>query len=395
MKYTAFTLLSLATAVASCDREEFRSENFLCSKDYLGVCAVHDDTSMAICGDDLKGCFTYDHQRWLADRVRFGDYTQIGTNQQIWTYDKGMLKNHHSGSCIGIVKRSSKGEEDYFENNPLFSPTLTHAVRMFECDPENMGQRWIIGEDDQRLHAFANDGLCLTMRSDNKDTPVEDKAIIDLSRCTSNDEELAHRQRLQLIGDPSAIQSFVHSSQADYGFEDTIRLAFWLHSKDVEAMEPANGRKHKLQVFVSDAEGGQKPVYTQSCKDDRVAVFSAARLLASVPQIQGPARFVARFGEVESEPFTVNPDEIHIEAKVGNCGGGVAWDNDEEKLEIGLVAAGAILLLAIGAYMVRSCCCCHPFNHASSTAEENANKVLAADDDDDDAMTQGSDEEIP
>jgi hypothetical protein len=391
MKYTAFTFLSLATTVASCSSGEFRQEDFLCSKDYLGVCAVHDDTSMAICGNDLQGCFTYDHQRWLTDRVRFGDYTQIGSNKQIWTYDKGMLKNRHSGSCIGIVRRdfAPKGENDYFESSPLFSPTLTHAVRMYECDPENMGQRWIIGEDDQRLHAFANDALCLTMRSDNEDTPQEDKAAIDLSRCTSNEEELAHRQRLQLIGDPGAIQSFVHSSQADYGFEDTIRLAFWLHSKDEEAMEPANGSKHKLQVFVADAEGDQKPVYTQSCKDDRVTVFSAARLLSSVPDIERPTRFVARFGQVESEPFTVHPDEMHIEAKAGNC------DNDE-KVEIGLVVAGAIALLAIGAFVVRSCCgcCCGPSNRAASHVEESANKVIAADDDDD-AMTQGSDEEIP
>jgi len=320
----------------------------------------------------------------LTDRVRFGDYTQIGTNKQIWTYDKGMLKNHHSGSCVGIVRRSSENENDYFENSPLFSPTLTHAVRMYECDSENLGQRWIIGEDDQRLHAFANDDLCLNMRSDDKETPQEDKAIVDLTLCTSNDDELAHRQRLQLIGDPSAIQSFVHASQADYGFEDTVRLAYWLHSEDEEVMEPANGRKHMLQVFVADGESGEKPVYTQSC-DDRITVVSAARLLASVPDIQGTTRFVARFGEVESEPFTIHPEKMHCEAKVGNR------DNDE-KVEIGLVVTGAILLLAIGAFLVRSC---SSFNRPASPVEESASKAIAVDDDDIDAMTQGSDEGTP
>merc|ERR1711935_1108098 len=113
----------------------------------------------------------------------------------------------------------------------------------------------------------------------------------------------------------------------------------------------------------------------QSCKDDRVTVVSAAKLLASVPDVRGQARFVARFGEVESEPFTIHSDEMHIKAKVCNP------DNDE-KVMTGLAVAGSILLLAVGAFM---------YSRKTSPVEEGANKVMAADEDD--AMTQGSEEE--
>lgn len=379
MKFTSFTLLSFATsAVASSRCGELYG--FLCSNNYLGVSAVHDDISMAVCGEDLQGCLTYDHQNWLTDRVRFGDYANIGTNQQIWSYDKGVLKNLHSGSCVGIVQRDRS--EDYFEDSPNFNADLTHAVRMYECDPENLGQRWIIGEDDMRLHAFADDDLCLNIRSDNMETPENDKLIIDLAACTSNTNEQAHRQQLKLVGNPNAIQSFVHPSQTDYGSEDTVRLAFWLNSDDEVAMDPSNGRKLKLQVFLADGQSGDKPVHYQSCKDDRVTVVSAAKLLASVPDVRGQARFVARFGEVESEPFTIHSDEMHIKAKVCNP------DNDE-KVMTALAVVGSILLLAVGAFMYNRKA--SPVEEKASPVEVSANKVMAADEDD--AMTQGSEEE--
>ena len=374
----------------------------------LSLLSVHygQENSVAICGLDLLGCFTYNHQcdtepidygvyestgslkeesvtkkndQCLTDRVRFGDYESIGSSEQTWVYDKGMLIQKEENGCVGKGKMRcvpnkcvgiTRSDPDY---DHLVSDKV-NDVKMYPCDPENLGQRWMIGDDD-RIHAFANDDMCLTVQSDNTGSPFDSTVPVLLTRCTNNSNEDAHKQRFEMIGDKKAMPSFVHPSQTVYGYDDDVRISFWLHDDDVD-----EETRHKLRIY---REGDDNVFYVKMCEPERVDSFSAATLLNKLGDVDKPTSFVARFGSVTSEPFTIHPSEAHIPCDIFNDD----EDSENSMLQVGVGVGAAAMVLVIALLYWRKA----KKSNASSSAVDALGKPVGQEDFDDDA-TQGSDD---
>lgn len=285
-----------------------------------------------------------------------GGAQSIGSRAQTWNHDQGMLQNRAENSCLGVAKThwySTEGNSD-------LDSAKTYSVRLYSCNKEDVSQRWLLGDDD-RMHSVANYDLCLTIQSDDTGVLLEEGAPIQLSPCTTDEDEEAHRQRLQVIGADTSMEAFVYPTQSEYGVGDTVRLAFWTDKTTDEDTEDERSATKTLEVFAASEEGvdisatmksvnddkeGMTPLYTQSVSSNaNIVEIDAVDLLASLPQDEASTtRFIARLGSVESAPFTVNTQEEHVKTSCSFSG---------TFLIVAMSVVGGIALLFAGLFAAR------------------------------------------
>jgi hypothetical protein len=198
--------------------------------------------------------------------------------------------------------------------------TSTYSLSLDSCDTDDAAQRWLLGDDD-RVHSAANFDLCWTVNSDTQGVLLETGAMMKLSPCTSDEDDLSHRQRMLVVGYGNTyMEPFVHSVQSDYGTEDEVRLAFWTN-EDLSNSTLQNVQT--LEIFkAQDMVGAQQdsrtmqevsPIYTETLTShSNVIEITASELLSS--EDDGSVSFVARLGTAQSVAFSIHTDEEHREA---------------------------------------------------------------------------------
>lgn len=248
------------------------------------------------------------------------------------------------GECLAIKTSyysSWLAANDFMDTSrDITTENISFQLTLKDCDAQDATQRWLLGDDD-RIHSVANYDLCWTVDSDAQGVLLAEGAPVTLTSCTSDEDEIAHRQRLQLItrsssGEMATVEPFLHSVQAEYMVDDMVRLAFWtnedISNKDI--MDTLTQKVQTLEIFqaqdivdtlqdlgsAKDVIGTlesmteSNPVYTVSVSSwANVIEIPASELIASTTvenKENSPVSFVARMGSAQSMAFTINPDLI-------------------------------------------------------------------------------------